>query len=480
MRSALTRRGTLVLVGLLAAAPQPAPEAFVVRNVIYEARIDYGSGRLIAAMTLDLENRTPKPATKVSFILHRLMEASQVRDSAGAALPFSQDVVRFEDDPIRQVTQIVVRLPQPVGPGAHTTVRIDYAGYLTPYTEIGWLYVKDHIDTAFTIIRSDALAFPIVGGRNEAVNRRLPNEPFAYDASVRVPARYLVATGGTVMRTPHDDGTVTWRYRSGRPSPFLDLSLAPFDTVTAGGVRFFYFPADSTGARFLAHGAEGAMRTLSQWFGPLHAEAKLTINEIPDGWGSQSDLVGGIIQSAAAFRDTTRINELYHELTHLWNTPDLDVPSPRWNEGLASFLEDLMKERLNGWTGRGAYETRLLAWLNDQMAKDSTLRSVPFIDYGNRQATGWSYTVGNFLFSTLYDLVGAEEFNRIVGGYFRKYPNGGTTRGLVTFAKQTASTDLSAFFDDWMFTPRWTSLVATAASVADLAAHYRRPRTGPS
>ena len=253
----------------------------------------------------------------------------------------------------------------------------------------------------------------------------------------------------------------------------MNISVAPFDTISAGGVRIFYLPADSTGARFLARGAVAGMRALTEWFGPLHGEAQLTINEIPDGWGSQSSLVGGIIQSAAAFRDTTRVNELYHELTHLWNATDTDVPSPRWNEGLASFLEELMKERLNGWTGRRAWETRTLAWLNGRIATDSTLRTVPVIDYGRRDATGWSYTVGNFMFATLHALVGDAEFNKMVGGYYQKYATGGTTRDFVAFAKQTSARDLSGFFDDWMFTTRWVQLVATATSVEELAGRYR-------
>ncbi len=478
MRQALMIGGMLLLAGSSALAQPATPEAFVVRRVTYDARIDYEATRLSGAITLELENWTPKPASRVSFILHRLMQASQVRDSVGAALPFSQDVVQFEDDPVRQVTQIVVKLPRAVAPKARTTVRIDYAGYLTPYTEVGWLYVKDHIDTAFTIIRADAMAFPSVGGRNDAANRRAPRRDFWYDASVTVPTKYLVATGGSLTRTPHSDGTVTWRYLSGGASPFLNISIAPFDTISALGVRIFYFPADSTGARFVATGSQAGMRALTQWFGPLRGQATLTLNEIPDGWGSQSDPIGGIIQSAAAFRDTTRINELYHELTHLWNATDTDAPSPRWNEGLASFLEELMKEQLNGWPGRRAYETKTLAWLSGRIAKDSILRVVPFIDYGKRNATGWSYTVGKFMFSTLYDLVGASEFNKIIGGYYQKFVNGGTTREFVTFTKQTASTDLSTFFDDWMFTTRWTTLVAAATSVGDLGAHYRpRPRS---
>jgi hypothetical protein len=352
----------LLLAAVSARAQDPAPEAFIVRNAQLDLGVDFAATRLSGVMSFEVENWTAKPASSVSFILHRLMEVSRVQDGTGAALPYTQDVLRFRDDPVRQVTQVVVMLLRPIPPGGRTTVRIDYAGYLTPYTEVGWLYVKDHIDTTFTIIRSDALAFPVIGGLSSAANRRAPYPDFTYEASVRVPSKYLVATGGAVTRTPHEDGTVTWHYTSGNPSPFLNISIAPFDTIFAGGVRVFYFPADSTGARRLLNNAQTALQTMTRWFGPLRTKANLTITEIPDGWGSQAHLVGGIIETASAFRDANRLGELYHELSHLWNAVDADTPSPRWNEGLATFLEDLLRERIDGWTKRGASDSTMIAW----------------------------------------------------------------------------------------------------------------------
>lgn len=454
------------------AGQQQTSEAFDARNEKLELVVDFDTKRLAGAMTFDMENWTRRPASTVSFLLHRLMEASQVRDGTGAALPFTQDVVRLQDEPMRQVTQIVVRLPRPIGPGERTTVRIDYAGYLTPYSEIGWLYVKDHIDTTFTILRRDALAFPEIGGLSRAANRQLPYPDFTYEAELRVPSKYLVATGGAVTRTPHEDGTTTWRYTSGKTSPFLNISIAPFDTISASGIRVFYFPADSTGARRLVSRAQTALRTLRQWFGPLRTEANLTIAEIPDGWGSQAHLVGGIIQTASAFRDTSEVGQMYHELSHLWNAIDRDVQTPRWNEGLASFLENLMRERLDGWNGLKAYEAQWITSMKKQVAGDSVLRTAPFIEYGKREMTGRSYTVGRIMFAALYELLGEAEFNKVVGGYYQHFANGGTTGDFVAFARRTATRDPSRFFDDWMFTTRWTGVLESATSVSDIAAHY--------
>jgi aminopeptidase N len=199
----------------------------------------------------------------------------------------------------------------------------------------------------------------------------------------------------------------------------------------------------------------------------------VTITEIPNGWGSQASLVGGIIQSAAAFHDAEQMGELYHELSHLWNVKDVDSPSPRWNEGLASFLQGLLQERVDGWTGRNATDAWVLGRLRKKVASDSLLSAVPFIDYGKRGITDESYWVGHVLFGTLFELVGEQQFHRIIGGYYQRYADGGTTQQLVAFARRNASRDLTPFFDDWLFSTRWTGRIGNGASMAELAEHYR-------
>ncbi len=449
------------------------PESFRARDVRLDISVDFPAQRLAGSMTLDIENWTKEPASRVSFLLNRLMEVSAVRDGAGKQLHFNQDVVRFKDAPMRQVTQVLVDLAQHVQPSGHTVVKLDYAGNLVGYTEMGWLYVKDRIDTTFTIIREDALAFPRIGGIVDAPNRRLPTIDFTYTASVRVPSKYLVAAGGKPSRVINGDGTTTWTYVSSGPSPFVNIAIAPFDTLSAGGVRVFYFRGDSLGARRLMSRAQSALRLLTDWFGPLHAPLNLTITEIPDGWGSQASLVGGIIQTAAAFRDSTHMGELYHELAHLWNANDLENPSPRWNEGYAMFMQDLLRERVESWPNRPAEESDDVARVKRRVAVDSSLRRIPMIDYGKADMTGRSYSVGELMFATLFDLVGQAEFNRIVGGYYQRFGKGGTTRDFIAFAKSNSSRDLSRLFDDWLLSTHWVDVLANATSVADIAAHYR-------
>src|SRR5574341_137796 len=137
----------------------------------------------------------------------------------------------------------------------------------------------------------------------------------------------------------------------------------------------------SVGARRIAANARRALDLFTTWFGPLPGNPSLTILELEDGYGSQAD-VAAIMQTAAAFRDSTRDHELYHEVAHLWNPPTTDLPSPRWNEGLSTFLEYLAEEQFTGKPLAAARADQLLDWLRSVAPRRERLTHVPLIDYG--------------------------------------------------------------------------------------------------
>ena len=138
------------------------------------------------------------------------------------------------------------------------------------------------------------------------------------------------------------------------------------------------------------------------------------------------------------------------------------------------FVQHLLRERIDGWTGRAAVHEWEFGRLRNALARDTALQHVAFIDYGKRAMTNYSYAVGDLMFATLYDLVGEAQFHALLGGYYQQFTRGGSTRDFVAFVRGKAPRDLSAFFDDWMFTTRWTERLANATSINDLASYYRR------
>jgi hypothetical protein len=418
--------------------------------------LDYEAGSLAGSAGYLLENWGSSPAPCVGLLLNRLLTATAVTDSAGHSLPFSQRVAVFDDDSTLQVTLLNVRLPRPTPPGARVRLRVEYRGHLVGYTETGALYIRDRIDRNFTILREDAYAFPVPGTLSWKLNRRIPRVDFAFRARIRVPNELTAVAGGSLVARETEGDRTTFEYRSLAPVPFLNIAIAPYRQLVRGPLSLSYFPQDSIGAERVSDGVARCLELFAQWFGPLAEPPRLTVIEIPEGWGSQASLSAGIIQEAGAFRDGGGMQAVYHELAHLWDPPDLDRPSSRLNEGLASYLQRRAAASLDGWSGTDSVMNARAASLAGRLQSEPGLQSIPLSRYGQEGLTDLSYTVGMLLFYALDRCLGSEEFNRLIGGFDRRHRQDGAT--LDALGRDLALGEkpgVALLLQEWLFSTEW-------------------------
>jgi hypothetical protein len=439
-----------------------------------DLNIWYDSGTIDGAVVLTVKNVGTDPVERVPLQLGRLMQASAVQDTAGKALAFTQDIVTYDDWPQLQVCQVYVALASPLQVGDSLSLAVHYGGTLVGYTETGMQYVRDHVDSAFTIIRTDARALPVISEPSLASLRSQPYGDFACTARITVPAGLTVATGvAESSRIPAGD-QVTWVFDGAKPVPFLNVCVAPYDVLKSGGVRVYHFREDSTGARAVMSAVDRATGLLQRWFGLLPDSLRLQVIEIPDGWGSQASLTGGIIQTASAFRDAGRLKELYHELSHLWNVKDLDVPSCRWNEGLAMFLQERIDAELGGEEPLATRMTRALEHERDRITRAPDLAEVAFADYGSHDMTDYSYSTGQLMFDLLFRVMGPDAFDATLRGFLRSYNQSGATTGqFAEYLRKGAAPGAARVLEEWLLTPQWVERVKSGQSLQDMIAAYR-------
>ncbi len=408
----------------LVAAQRPvapvAPVAPAARPILRPTRheltlsVDFGERKLTAASRLTLVNETARPVSQASLILYRLLTVRGVRDD-GHPAGFAQRIVALEDEPRQQVNHVLVALPHPLAPGARTTLELAYDGYLAGKAET-MRYVQDRVDTAFTIVRMDADAYPIPGWPSDSLNRAAGLPTFDYVARVTVPATHVVANGGELVERSVADGKATFVYRDFKPSWRMDFAIARYGHAASGGLQVFYLPGDSAGGQRLLQTMQRTMALYASWFGPLPDAPAFAIIEVPDGYGSQAD-VSSILLAAPGFRDPRRAHELYHEIAHIWLPDMTEKPSPRWDEGFASFLEELATDSLEG---RPAVDERaevVAKWLRGQLGRDTLLARVAPVNYGRAGITDYSYSVGMLMFYALFRLAGPQAFNAALRDY---------------------------------------------------------------
>ncbi len=215
-------------------------------------------------------------------------------------------------------------------------------------------------------------------------------------------------------------------------------------------------PVNAIDEAWLA-GLDGALDTLARWFGPLATSPRVTLIEIPEGWGSQASLSAGIILEAPAFRERGRLRELYHELTHFWNPVDTAAFSPRLNEGLASLMERRLAAVIDGWPGLDSLVLQRAASLVERATSDSVLRTTPLSEYGAAQRTDLSYPVGMLFLHSLQQCLGESAFDALWAAYLqRTWRTGGSDRDFAAFAVERGERpEVQRLFQTWFFTTGW-------------------------
>jgi predicted nucleic acid-binding protein len=406
---------------------------------------------LEASVRITLANDTGETVEEISLLLNRLLRVERVAPSRGLL----QAAVPMEGFEAQVVNHVVVRRPDPIPPGGRVTLDVAYAGPLGDYVDTGMLYVRDRIDPAFTILRPDAFAYPVIGPPSRPALRAAGLPEFAWSARIDVPATHVVACGGEATGRDVRGERAVHVHRSLRPSWRMDFAVAAYRTLRRGDLTVHHFPDDEPGAARVLAAMEDAFRLYAEWFGPLRETAPFTVIEIPDGWGSQADATC-ILQTAAAFADPARLVEVHHEVSHLWNVRALDHPSPRWNEGLAMFLQYEVADALDGTARRRRAVERAVERVLELARDDPAVRAIPMARYGVEGRTDLSYSVGMLMFDALHREVGPAVFREMVGGFYRAHAeSGGATADFVSHADTVAGGTLGPFFERWLFTAAW-------------------------
>ena len=351
---------------------------------------------------------------------------------------------------------------------------IEYEGYLFGYVETGMGYVRDKIDTEFTILRPDCKAYPELGYPSEKINRAAGFAPsFNYTIKINVPDSLVAVNGGALISKETKDGYSTYTYRNTKLAWRIDIAIGKYKILETPLLRVYYLEKDSAGAETVYKYAQRTLDLYSKWWGKLKESKTFSVIEIPSGYGSQADETC-ILQTADVFNDSTQMQQLYHEVSHLWNVNSNDRYYPRWNEGLATFVEYLTIEKLENRLYLDYVSDWYLKRVRKAIESDSVLRETPLIDFGKMGIQSNSYSVGMLMFRVLYQIMGENNFNKCIRTYYSDYYlNGGTTDEFVATAKKVSTTNLSKFFDDWIYSTKYTELIKVGLTINEMSKLYR-------
>lgn len=456
----------------------PQDGALLPETTAYDLKIkvDYRQERIFADCGITIRNPHQESIREAPLLLYRLFDVTEVQNEDGTSLSFTQSVEKYEDWEKLQVNAVRIQLNPPLGSGQSTTLSIGYQGHLLGYAEV-MRYVKDHVNKDYTVIRQDCRAYPEVGIPSWRSNRAAGFPEFDYRAEISVPEGLVVANGGELVEKKSAEGRTVYIYRSKMPVWRMDFAIADYEILKDSGktFRIFHFPKDRSGADSILSALDETMELYRNWFGPLQSFKGLTVIEVPNGYGSQAD-AAVILQEASSFESMDNLYAFYHELSHLWNVEPKDPMPPRFeSEGLATFLQYLVQEKLEGKDNAVEEAVqRIQKRLQDHFADNPEAAAVPMIDLGEKQMTDLAYTKGMLFFYLLYEVMGEKPFLEIVGAFYQKYAgSGATAREFVDFIKANAKANLEPLMQDWIFTAKSSELIQSDMTVEEILGRYR-------
>ena len=440
-----------------------------------DLRIDYVKKKLYGKCELTILNRTNQPIENIPILLYRLLTVKNVKDESNASLSFSQKVISISGWEQIQVNFIEISLGKILLSGEQRKIKLEYDGFLFGYSEEGMRYVKDHIDRNFTIIRTDGFGYPVIGYPNEQEMMIIAKEKYKYLINITVPKEMIVVTGGKLINQIISDNETTFIFRSKKPSWRLDIAISDYIVLENGKNKVYYFASDSLGALRVMNALQSSFELYTNWFGPLINYQGFSIIEVPEGYSSQQDITA-IILSSDNFKMSKEMQTIYHEMAHLWNVTNLDRQPCRFeSEGFAQFLQFLLQEKLDNKENAVSNAAQMyLDRIRRTFIEKKEYQSIPMKDYGIRNMTNYSYTLGMVVFTILYDLVGQDHFNKIIGSFYKKYYlNGSSLREFINHFQKLAPLNLEIFFNDWIYTTNGIRLVIEGKSLTELINYYK-------
>jgi hypothetical protein len=441
--------------------------------------LDPTNHSLSADADLSLRNTGEHPLTNVPILLYRLMDVEQVSDAQGRPLAFEQKVVKFPDDPVWQVNYAQVTLPSPLEPNQATVIHVKYAGQLFGYSE-AWAYVHDTISEDYSLIRSETLSYPTVAAPSQASRQQaVRSSKFDYEVDTTVPEGFIaLCTGDDTAPPAAQNGRSTFHCVGEPESSLLSLAVAKFKAFTdpQAGLRVYAMPSDAAdGVRILGE-MRRSLDFYSSYLRPLPG-GRLTLVEIPDGWGSYAT-GDHIFQAAAAFKDKERAHELWHEISHRWakacafGTCNPQVQRTRYfDEAFATYFEALAVRQFQGEEAFRKFMQSTRESFIERATKDPRGQTTAIADYGRDELGGFSYNKGAWSLYVLHQLLGEEQFRRSMSEFLHAYNGNVGFEDFRRSLEKTSGRDLQPWFQQWILSgPESSTLLFEGRTVEEMAA----------
>lgn len=404
----------------------------------------------------------------------------------------------------RETDQLTVNFPSPIADGQGFRVNVRYRGTFrqsrgssSGFNTNGGLFVVQRSAARPRIFMS--LDWPTRTRRWLPV-RDHPRDGAMLAMRATFPSEMTVISNGRRLSNEAGEGnTRTWQYEALTPMPVYDFHLAATDgwsdhelPAAQNGVRIHYFdyPASDARAAMIYADSPANMDFYVNTFGAYRWDTLAFLQEPAIGGGMEHATVVSIDDSLYTSVPVTR-QVAIHEMAHHWNGNLLRIDT--WNDLWVSegFCDYFTARYIEEHDGVAAARTVWQSYLADGIRTEHTPPTamvLPLRAPDPERApldvfTQIVYKKGAFILRMLEQRLGRPALTAFLRGWYERHAYGHVDTATLQRELQTAtSTDLSDFFNAWVFGP-FHPVLSVSATYDDTGASVtidQRQTAGPA
>jgi aminopeptidase N len=354
-----------------------------------------------------------------------------------------------------------VNLPQPLAPGATTTVAFDFATS-APLNASAQFYGAFNEENGVLALAS---AYPIAAivrggvwdiGRPDPRGDFVNSETALYDVTLTAPASWSLATTGVVIDGRLDSGLQTARIVSGPQRDFLisatQLKQASAD-VDGTRINSYYRSEHEQGGQRALQVAADSLRIFNKRYGryPL---AELDVIEVAARTFLGVEYPGLVMIEQALYDGNGLDSTVAHEVAHQWWYSQVgnNVQTESWlDEALASYSQIVYQEEIGGPAAAEAELDFFRQRYRTAVAngRDAPVEQPNTAFRGNYVALVYGKAV--LFFQAMRKQIGEEAFDRFLHAHYAQHRYDYiSSADLLADAEGACSCDLHPLYENWI------------------------------
>jgi hypothetical protein len=397
---------------------------------------------------------------------HMSLESIQTED--GVDLMRSMQFIQPDDGNKQDQTLMKIRLPQPVNPGAETTIKIRFSVKL-PYVFARMGYVGDFVMAGQWFPKVAVYEPKGTRGREEEgwdTHQYHGNSEFysdfgMYNVRIQVPSNYTVAATGFPTKPASDDGTKkTYQFYADdvhdfawAASPNFIYYEEPFSAPNVPGVKIKLYldPAHQGLKDRYIYAAKRSLAKYSEWFGTYPYSTLSIVIPPPGGNGAGGMEYPTLVTGWEASGDTDSFElerVIVHEIGHQYwygMVASNEFEEAWLDEGFTSYAEDLIMMSEYGVQPNFAIES-------SYMTSPEPLKLASWQYGGHSRYAENVYTRAKLVLAGIEKQIGQKTMLRVMKTYFDrwkfKHP---TTSDFQAVLESVTKTSWAEYFDQFVY-----------------------------